>query len=195
MKKFSLIFDGIILVLLGVQLGLFISTCIYDNTSEKYEQSVVSEELYSCSVEVEDNTKEYLEIQPVSQQLESSEVKKEPYFYLSDYERSVVEKIVSGEAGGESAKGQMLVAQCILDACIKDEIQPSQVRVNYGYKGWNESVSETTKEAVSKVFDDGELPIDAPILYFYNPKWGWSKFHESQRFVIKEGNHKFFAEW
>ena len=40
----------------------------------------------------------------------------------------------------------------------------------------------------------GEVAIDAPVMYFYNPALVTSDFHESQIFVIEEGGHRFFAE-
>lgn len=42
-----------------------------------------------------------------------------PRFELSAAERDVVERVVMAEAGGESFEGQMLVAQCIFNACEK----------------------------------------------------------------------------
>lgn len=117
-----------------------------------------------------------------------------PTFYLSNYERQVVECIVMGESGGESYNGQVLVAQCILNACLKDGIQPSRVRTKYQYSGWNSNPSDSVKEAVSAVFDDGYKVTNEPILYFYSPKYCTSSWHESQRFVIEVGGHRFFAE-
>lgn len=174
--------------------GLLCATAVlavvnHGNAADAPEQSSVS------AVVTSSTTSEYLEIKPVDAIPLSYTEEKESYFELNDYERSVLEKIVSGEARGESLKGQMLVAQCILNACLIDGLQPSEVRKVYKYGGWCETVSETTKEAVSKVFDDGEFAVDAPILYFYNPRWGRSSFHESQRFIIQEGSHKFFARW
>lgn len=49
-----------------------------------------------------------------------------PRFELSAAERDVVERVVMAEAGGESFEGQMLVAQCILNACEKTGTQPSR---------------------------------------------------------------------
>lgn len=119
-----------------------------------------------------------------------------PAFYeLSDYERGVVEAMVMGEAGGESYTGQLLVAQCILNAALKDNIPPSEVRTRYKYSGWNENPSDDVKNAVSEVFDYGYQVTEEPILYFYAPKRCTSAWHESQRHVITEGGHKFFALW
>lgn len=146
------------------------------------------------------DNKEMLIIEPKVEEVELVETKepiepKEAYYVLSDEERTVVEHIVAGEARGESLKGQMLVAQCILNGAIKDDIPPSKVRTKYKYGGWSNEVTDSVKEAVERVFDNGELVVDEPILYFYAPKLCVSKWHESQCFVIKEGCHKFFKEW
>ena len=119
----------------------------------------------------------------------------EPVFELSEYERWVVECMVMGESGGEPYDGQVLVAQCILNACRKEGILPSEVRVEYKYSGWNEQPTDSVKQAVSAVFDDGYTVTDEPILYFYAPRWCNSKWHETQRFVIEVGGHRFFTEW
>lgn len=46
---------------------------------------------------------------------------------LTDAERNIVERVVMAEAGGESFEGQMLVAQCILNAAEKRgvDLRPS----------------------------------------------------------------------
>ena len=115
-----------------------------------------------------------------------------PRFYLTDEERWIVECMVMGEAGAESYEGQVLVAQCILNACLLEGWQPSQVRVNYRYAGWHDEPSQSVKDAVSAVFDRGFEIVSEPIVYFYAPKLCQSKWHESQTWVITEGGHKFF---
>lgn len=119
----------------------------------------------------------------------------EPFYDLSDYERWIVECVVMGESGGEPYDGQVLVAQCILNACLKDGITPSKVRMQYQYSGWNEHPTDSVKQAVSAVFDDGYQIISEPILYFYAPKLSSSKWHETQCFVTEVGNHRFFKQW
>ena len=49
---------------------------------------------------------------------------------LTDAERDVVERVVMAEAGGESFEGQMLVAQCILNAAEKRGVDPSEAVVH-----------------------------------------------------------------
>lgn len=121
----------------------------------------------------------------------------EVFYPLTDEERYVVECLVAGEAGGESLEGQMAVAQCILNATIRSNISISEVKSTYGYAGWSNSPESypTVAQAVSAVFDSGEVVTDEFILWFYNPAYGYSSFHESQKFVIEIGGHRFFAPW
>jgi hypothetical protein len=118
-----------------------------------------------------------------------------PYYELSDDERHVVESMVMGEAEGESYTGKLLVAQCILNASLKEGLPPSQIRVEYKYSGWNENPDDDVKNAVSEIFDYGYKVVDEEILYFYAPKRVDSTWHESLKHVITEGGHKFFALW
>ena len=119
----------------------------------------------------------------------------EPYFPLSDSELHTVCAMVMGEAGGESDKGKMLVAQCILDACMKDGIRPGEVRTQYQYAGWNENYSQEVINAVKKVFEGGERVTEEKTFFFYNPQICRSSWHESQRYITTEGNHRFFGIW
>ena len=115
-------------------------------------------------------------------------------YSLTPQERDLVERVVMAESGGESYKGQMLVAQCILNACEIDGIRPAKVIKKYVYAKARPEPSDSVKRAVSAVFDKGETVTDEPIVYFYAPALVKSEFHESQRFVLAEGNHKFFAK-
>lgn len=115
-------------------------------------------------------------------------------FYLSASERDTVERVVMAEAGGESFEGQMLVAQCILNAAEKEGVQPSEAVVIYSYTSSRPDPTQSAKDAVAAVFDRGEVAIDAPVMYFYNPALVTSNWHESQIFVAEVGGHRFFAE-
>lgn len=115
-------------------------------------------------------------------------------FYLSTSERDTVERVVMAEAGGESFEGQMLVAQCILNAAEKESVQPSEAVVIYSYTSSRPDPTQSVKDAVAAVFDRGEVAIDAPVMYFYNPALVTSDWHESQIFVAEVGGHRFFAE-
>lgn len=115
-------------------------------------------------------------------------------FYLSASERDTVERVVMAEAGGESFEGQMLVAQCILNAAEKEGVQPSEAVVIYSYTSSRADPTQSVKDAVAAVFDRGEVAIDAPVMYFYNPALVTSDWHESQIFIAEVGGHRFFAE-
>lgn len=115
-------------------------------------------------------------------------------FYLSASERDTVERVVMAEAGGESFEGQMLVAQCILNAAEKEGVQPSEAVVIYSYTSNRPDPTQSVKDAVAAVFDRGEVAIDAPVMYFYNPALVTSDWHESQIFIAEVEGHRFFAE-
>lgn len=128
---------------------------------------------------------------PPSQKTSRGEVVR---YSLIPQERDLIERVVMAESGGESYEGQMLVCQCILNACEIDDIRPAEAIKKYAYAKSRPEPSESIKRAVSAVFDKGERVTDEAIVYFYAPKLVKSKFHESQKFVLTEGNHKFFAE-
>lgn len=98
------------------------------------------------------------------------------------------------EAGGECFEGQMAVAQCILNACEKTGSQPSEVVLAYQYAKPAKVATQSVKDAVAAVFDTGDTVTTEPILFFYAPRRTVSQWHESQRFVIEIGGHRFFAE-
>jgi TolA-binding protein len=112
---------------------------------------------------------------------------------LTRGERDLVERVVMAESGGESYKGQMLVAQCILNACEIDGIRPVKAIKKYVYAKARPEPSDSVKRAVSAVFDKGDTVTDEAIVYFYAPALVKSEFHEAQRFALTEGNHKFFC--
>ena len=114
--------------------------------------------------------------------------------YIPDTPAPAAETAEPPEAGGESFEGQMLVAQCILNAAEKHGVDPSEAVVLYSYTKSRPDPTQRVKDAVAAVFDRGETVVDEPILYFYNPALVTSDFHESQIFVIEEGGHRFFAE-
>lgn len=110
----------------------------------------------------------------------------------SDYEYHVTCAIVMGEAGGESTRGQQLIAQSILDGCILEGMTPSELRVAYSYQGWNENYTQEVMDAVDYIFVEGNRVTEEPTLYMYNPAMCISSWHESQNFVTQEGNVRFF---
>ena len=149
------------------------------------ESSVIFEE------EVIDKPEEEIE---ETADISEESIESGPRFYLSDYERAELESLVMAESGAESYEGQMGVAQCILNACEKENKQPSEIAIMYRYTKHRPAPNESVKEAVRAVFDRGEVITDAKILYFYAPALVYSAWHESQTYVLTVGGHKFFAE-
>lgn len=116
------------------------------------------------------------------------------FFALTSEQRTLIEQVVSAESRGEPYDGQVAVAQCILNACLKDNITPEQAIKKYRYTSTRVEPTHSVREAVAAVFDRGEGVTEEPILYFYNPAITTSKFHESQIFVVEIANHRFFKE-
>lgn len=116
------------------------------------------------------------------------------FFELTAEERALIEQVVSAESRGEPYDGQVAVAQCILNACLKDGTRPEAVLKKYHYTTARVEPTSSVRAAVAAVFDRGEGVTDEPIIYFYNPNLCESEFHESQIFVIEIQNHRFFKE-
>ena len=122
-----------------------------------------------------------------------------PFFNLTETDRKTIQYIVAGEAKGEPIEGKMAVAQCILNGMVKSNWSAERVRIEYQYSGWDDELENTNSEAwaevveaVSRVFDDGELISDKPILYFYAPDITSSSWHESLNHAVTIGGHRFF---
>lgn len=122
-----------------------------------------------------------------------------PFFNLTEAERKTIQYIVAGEAKGEPMEGKMAVAQCILHGMVKSDWSAERVRIEYQYSGWDDELENTNSEAwaevveaVSRVFDDGELISDKPILYFYAPEYSSGKWHETLEFSFELSGHRFF---
>lgn len=122
-----------------------------------------------------------------------------PPIYLTEDEQWVVECMVAGAAAWEPYEGKLAVAQCIFDAMIKDGLTAREVRDRYQYAGWNDRLCEQNRDmyievlnAIKYIFYEGKFVTDKPILYFYNPAYGYSDFHEAQEHWKTVSNHKFF---
>ena len=122
-----------------------------------------------------------------------------PFFNLTETDRKTIQYIVAGEAKGEPMEGKMAVAQCILHGMVKSGWSAERVRIEYQYSGWDDELENVNSEAwaevveaVSRVFDDGELISDKPILYFYAPNVVSSSWHESLNHAVTIEGHKFF---
>ena len=122
-----------------------------------------------------------------------------PFFNLTEADRKTIQYIVAGEAKGEPMEGKMAVAQCILHGMVKSNWSAERVRIEYQYSGWDDELENVNPEAwaevveaVSRVFDDGKLISDKPILYFYAPKHSDGKWHKTLEFAFEISGHRFF---
>lgn len=142
----------------------------------------------------------------VTTAIENEVIESEPFYPLTDYERWLVESIVAGESGIEPYWGKVAVASCILNACLLEDKRPEEIQTMYGYAGWkpieefesecmaaygNTDLADEVREAVSQVFDKGEV-LSNEILWFCS---SYSEWHESQKFIIEIGGHRFFGSW
>ncbi len=147
----------------------------------------------------------YIDMTPVVvNELTSAEPPHTVKFNLSDDWRLYIECMVAGEVGGEPYESMCAVAQCIYNAMLKHDYTPEEVRINYQYAGWKSmdmleaestDAADNVRRAVSQIFDDEDFITDEPILYFYSPAYGYSEWHEAQKFVMEIGGTKFFALW
>ena len=118
-----------------------------------------------------------------------------PRYALTVSERDIVERVVMAEAGGEGFDGQRLVAQCILNTAEAMDLRPDAVVLAPNqYASPAAEASQEVKEAVSAVFDAGDMVTDEPIRWFYAPRYVYSEWHESKVFVLEYGGHRFFKE-
>lgn len=118
-----------------------------------------------------------------------------PRYALTVSERDIVERVVMAEAGGEGYDGQRLVAQCILNTAEAMDLRPDEVVLAPNqYASPAAEASQEVKDAVSAVFDDGDMVTDEPIRWFYAQRYVYSAWHESKVFVLEHGGHRFFKE-
>ena len=118
-----------------------------------------------------------------------------PRYALTVSERDIVERVVMAEARGEGFDGQSLVAQCILNTAEAMDLRPDEVVLAPNqYASPAAEASQEVKDAVSAVFDAGDMVTDEPIRFFYAPKYIYSSWHESKEFVLEHGGHRFFKE-
>ena len=123
------------------------------------------------------------------------EIVPESRYALTDAERDIVERVVMAEAEGEGFDGQRLVAQCILNTAEAMDMRPDEVVLAPNqYASPAAEASQEVKDAVSAVFDHGDMVTDEPIRWFYAPRYVYSAWHESKEFVLEHGGHRFFKE-
>lgn len=176
-------------MLLGVLIGMSIFAMVSGRSAANMpkpepttEQELVIEEYVLTRVD-----------EPTTE--ESTEASNYDAVYeLSASERALVESVVMAEAGGECYDGQVAVAQCILNACIRSGSRPDAVIRRFGYTHARPAASTSVINAVSAVFDKGDVVTAEPIMYFYAPAACSSPWHESQTYVLTIGGHRFFKE-
>ncbi len=119
--------------------------------------------------------------------------KRDSGYQLTDDERIIIERIVMCEAGGEGERGQMMVAQCILEGMLRYNYTIDEYITNYKVMLTSYSnVTDEVRNSVSRVFDNGERVIEEKADLWYNPAITPSEWHEEQQYVITIGSHRFF---
>ena len=102
---------------------------------------------------------------------------------LADDERELVERIVAGEARGESLECQMACAQAIRDRSLEwnkpvADICTAEWQFCEPYQG---KITDRTKDAVTFTFDYGIDTLEYPVTHFYAfelidaPNWTYAK--------------------
>lgn len=117
-------------------------------------------------------------------------------YAISDEERREIERIVASEGGYCGYEFQALVALCILNGAESEGLHPSELFARGDF--WlthDVEPTETTKRAVSDVFDRGIFPTEEPVRYYYNPKFCKSDMHESFCYVLTCCDCRFFKDW
>lgn len=119
-------------------------------------------------------------------------------YKLTDKERTEIERIVTGEFGN-CMEGALLIAQCLRDALVYGEASsPLKIRKEMGYDGYNTNVSDTAKQAVNYIFDQGGMAVKHRIYVMY-ATYISSPWHETQNFVYEQkcehGDVRFFDFW
>lgn len=173
------------------------------------ERSPLPQDTQSYTIEFEESESEGVAVLSTAicepavdvgdEQLQASEVSKAvaPARYaITDYEREQIERMVASEGGYCPYEFQALVAECILNGAEKEGLRPTELFEREDYWITHDlEPTETTKQAVSDVFDKGIFPADEKIFCYYNPNYCDSAVHEAQRYVLTCCDCRFFAEW
>lgn len=102
---------------------------------------------------------------------------------LTNEERELVERIVAGEARGESLECQMACAQAIRDRCLEWDKPVSEIcTAKWQFcKPFQGKIIDRTKDAVKFTFDYGIDTLEYPVTHFYAfklippPDWTYAK--------------------
>ena len=194
-RKLEAVFGAGILIY-----GIYIWKFVPENQNQKAEFKIEPQNSISKSFdwffESDEKIREMFQIEKTNYKIETEEW--HPFFEISNQDRETIQYIVAGEAGYEPIKGKMAVAQTLLNAMKKDGCNAKQARKIYQYSGWKTNLNSESpemwaevKEAVNRVFDDGEFVSENPILFFYAPKYSSGKFHRTLPHDQVIGGHSF----
>ena len=117
--------------------------------------------------------------------------------YLSDDDRDITERILMGEAGSQGFEGMALVAQCIRDTYVNGSYSSiRELLIDNGYYGSTSiTPSQTAKDVVTYIFDQGGSAVQHEIRVFYASNLCSSPWHESQEYVCSYGYVRYFDFW
>ena len=194
-RKLEAVFGAGILIC-----GIYIWKFIPENQNQKFESRIEPQnsisESFDWFFESDEKTRTLFQIEKTNYKIEKEEW--HPFFEISNQDREIIQYIVAGEAGYEPIEGKMAVAQALLNAMKKDGCNAKQVRKLYQYSGWKTNLNiespenwAEVKEAVNRVFDEGEFVSENPILFFYAPKYSSGKFHRTLPHDQIIGGHSF----
>lgn len=194
-RKLEAVFGAGILIY-----GIYIWKFIPENQNQKFESRIEPQnsisESFDWFFESDEKTRTLFQIEKTNYKIEKEEW--HPFFEISNQDRETIQYIVAGEAGYEPIEGKMAVAQALLNAMKKDGCNAKQVRKLYQYSGWKTNLNiespenwAEVKEAVNRVFDEGEFVSENPILFFYAPKYSSGKFHRALPHDQIIGGHSF----
>ena len=113
---------------------------------------------------------------------------------LTDYDRDLAERMVMGEAGSMGYLGMALVAQCIRDTYVYGGYTNiADVLYENGYYGSTSiKPSQTCKDVVSFIFDQGGSAVQHRINVFYASNYCSSPWHEAQHYICSCDYVRFF---
>lgn len=113
---------------------------------------------------------------------------------ITGNDRDILERLVMGEAGSEGFIGAALVAQALRDAYVMGGYSSiAAVRRDLKYSGSIKlPPNQNVLDAVHYIFDNGGYAVKHRLIYMYQSKIMYSKFHESQNFILNYQGVKFF---
>lgn len=156
-------------------------------------------EILTCSVPEISIEEQIVAIDTDYEQISKTETPKDAApvrYFITDDERAAIENIVASEGGYCPYEFQALVAECILNGCEAENMRPLEIFERGDF--WltnNVAPDETTKQAVSDVFDKGVMPTAEKVRYYYNPEFCESPMHEQMCYVLTNCGCRFFKDW